>query len=363
MRQVKPFFFIVFIAIVWSCQNSNKIKVSPLENLKQVDSLLSEIAEKPQLFTAPSDKQTKVTGQQGTVIHVDPNKLETIDGTPPGESISIELIEMTDNKSLTLNNAQTVSGGRLLVTGGAYYLNMTSDGKQLKMKQGKGMEVEFPKLTEDEMSLFFGSRDSIGQINWIQANQSFKSKNLQKPQKPESGKAKKKESNDEIKSLLSYIKAKQDRPLTPEEIEERKRGEKEYERLKRNYEIASKTYESVELLNFGWINCDRFLNDQGPMTDIRLLVNDDSLSGAKIYAVFSDINSVMIANYWKGMQDTASLRNIPIGRELTIFAITVKNETPYLFEKAIKTEAEQQIQIEFEVTTQKEIEEKIQKIK
>ena len=46
------------------------------------------------------------------------------------------------------------------------------------MKQGKGLEVEFPKLTDDEMGFFLGERDSLGQMNWIQAEQNFKSKDL-----------------------------------------------------------------------------------------------------------------------------------------------------------------------------------------
>ena len=362
MKQIISIFLIVIIIAFWGCTSDKKNQINPLDNLKRVDNLLAEIAETPQILTIPSNSDTKVTGKKGTVIHVNPNQLETVDGTPLGENIQIELIEMTNKTSLLFNNAPTVSNGKLLVTGGAYYLNMSSGGRQLRIKGSKGIKVEFPRLTDDKMSLFLGTRDSIGQINWIQAKQNFKDKKLQKPKKPELEKVKKQKTGNEIESLLSYIKDKQETPLTQKELDEFKRREKEYERLSKEYETASKTYESIELLNFGWINCDRFLNDPSPKTNIQLLVNNDSLSGARMYAVFSDIRSMMTADYWRGMQDTVSFKNVPIGKKITIIALSAKNRTPYIFEKTINTEMGQRVEIEFRATTQKEVQKRIQEI-
>ena len=355
--------FIIAVIILTGCkadsesevENKEPIKINPLDRLGQVDRLLSELSEKPQQFEVPSNRETEVFGAKGTLIHMDPNRLETIDGTPLGDKIQIELLEMTDNSNMLLNNTQTVSNGQILVTGGAYYLNMTSDEKQLKMKQGKGLEVEFPKLTDDEMGFFLGERDSLGQMNWIQAEQNFKSKDLEVPEKPKPKKITKKETYSEIASIFGHIDGKEAEPLTQEQIEE-------FERQKREYETASKTYESVELMNFGWINCDRFLNDPSLKTDIHLLVNNDSLSGARIYAVFNDINSIMTENYWQGMKDTASFKNIPIGKELKIIALSAKNETPFIFETTINTETDKQVKIEFMATTQAEIKEKMKRI-
>ena len=135
--------FIIAVIILTGCkadsesevENKEPIKINPLDRLGQVDRLLSELSEKPQQFEVPSNRETEVFGAKGTLIHVDPNRLETIDGTPLGDKIQIELLEMTDNSNMLLNNTQTVSNGQILVTGGAYHLNMTSDEKQLKMKQ------------------------------------------------------------------------------------------------------------------------------------------------------------------------------------------------------------------------------------
>jgi hypothetical protein len=330
MKQKTLILSIIVATIFIGCNNDQekKVKINPLNELEQVDNLLSEIAEKPQQLTAPSDKATNVKGAKGTTIHVDPNRLETVDGSPLGDDIQIELLEMTDNSSMLLNNTQTVSNGQILVTGGAYYLNMTSDGKQLKIKKEKGLEVEFPKLTDDEMDLFLGERDSLNQINWIETDQQFEAKEVDLE-----------ESQGALMEQLSDTASNENLSET---------------------EIA--TYEAVELMNFGWINCDRFWNDPSPKTDIQLLVNNDSLAGARIYAVFKDINSIMTEKYWRSRKDTAAFRNIPVGKELTIIALSANNETPYVFETTINTETDKQIQIEFIETTQADIKEKMKRM-
>jgi hypothetical protein len=369
MNQKTILLSILVAAILIGCNNGQdkKVQINPLDQLKQVDNLLAEISEKLQQLSAPSDKATTVTGAKGTVIHVDPNRLETVDGSPLGDKIQIELLEMTDNSSMLLNNTQTVSNRKILVTGGAYYLNMTSDGKQLKMKQGKGLEVEFPKLTEDEMGLFLGERDSLGQMNWISTNQTFENK------------------KDSSFALLLWggrdtVLLDSSEALSNNTLEDyypeftlaipTTMNQLSNEQIKRYREALNDTtrqtyraiYEAVKLMNFGWINCDRFWNDPNPKTDIKLLVNNDSLSGARFYAVFKDINSIMTEYYWKSRTDTAAFRNIPIGKELTIIALSAKDETPYVFEKTINTETDKQVQIEFMATTKADIMEKMKRM-
>lgn len=384
MKQ-KTLIISIFAAFVlFGCQNESskqersnqneqteKVRINPLKELEQVDNLLSEITEKPQKLTAPSDKKTTATGAKGTIIHVDPNRLETVDGSPLGDDIQIELLEMTNNASMLLNNAQTVSNGKILVTGGAYYLNMTSDGKQLKMKQGIGLEVEFPKLTEDEMGLFLGERDSLGQVNWIPTEDRFNPKNIEDAEEPE-----KPIKHEEVEELaivrIEYLDYMDDTVAAPKKVNKEDVSEAEYkeylkkvqvyEELKKEIEYQRQTYQAVELMNFGWINCDRFYNDPSPKTDIQLVVNNDSLQGARFFAVFKDIRSVMTECYYKGRKENASFRNIPEGKELTIIALSAKDKTPYVFETTINTETAKKVQIKFMETTQAAIKDRIKRM-
>ena len=77
------YILLVLIAVcLFACDNKQEEKVNPLEALKEVDKLISELADKPQKLTTTTQKKTIVVGKEGTRIHVDPNQLETVDGTP-----------------------------------------------------------------------------------------------------------------------------------------------------------------------------------------------------------------------------------------------------------------------------------------
>ena len=135
-----------------------------------------------QSFTVSSSKPAQVKGKKGTTVFINPSDLETVDGKSVGNNIQIELKELTNQQQLLRTNAQTVSNGQLLVSGGAYYINMTSDGQQLKLKDGKSLNVAFPKLSDTEMALFYGQRDSLGKINWQKANETLTAKQQIVPQ-------------------------------------------------------------------------------------------------------------------------------------------------------------------------------------
>lgn len=375
---------IVLVTILISCknkQNSNNstdtrlsktISIKPLEQLSLVDKLLTDLAEKPQQLSTASNKPTKVKGKKGTIIHINPNELETIDGSPFGNTIQIELLELTNNSSLIWNNTQTVSNGEILITGGAYYINMTSNGKQLKIKEEKGLKVEFPKLTENEMGFFLGEKDSLGQINWIQTKEKFISKKFTRIKKPKKPVA---EQSSEI-DVLDFNPKAPDTTLTikrPKKVEQNqvsskayKKYLKELEKYKKTMnqiEYQKKTYQAVKLLNFGWINCDRFYDNQNPKTNIELTVNNDSIIGTRIFAIFKDINSIMTTQYWKGQKSKPIFKNIPNNTEVTILAVSIVGKTPLFFEKRINTSEENQININFVKTTQNEIKEKINNLK
>jgi hypothetical protein len=82
---------------------------------------------------------------------------------------------------------------------------------------------------------------------------------------------------------------------------------------------------------FGWINCDRFLDDSTQKTELWVKSIDEGES--KVMAVFEDMNSVMQGQ--KGANGY-SFPNIPIGRPIRLIAIGYKNGKPLLSTKNIK---------------------------
>lgn len=347
-------FLFILIAIVLIEACNKPATLSPITAIEQMDSVYNTIAPPAQQFIISSTKASKIEGAEGTIIHLDPKNLETIDGSPLGQTIQVELLEITNKSSLLLQNASTTAGNQILVSGGAYYLNMTSEGKQLRIIEGKEVEVEFPKLTNNEMELFIGQRDSLGQLDWKATSQKFKSKTLKKPIAPSSQQTIEVDGQNEIEQILGYIGDGYD-TLSKERIEA-------YQRKKKAYEKALETYEAIQLTNFGWINCDRFLEDPNPKTDIQLAIKNDSLSFARVHAIFEDINSIMTEYYFSANKEVSRFRNIPINRKITILAISMKNNQTFIADTTIITKEDQIVAFSFQATTTAALQKRIKEM-
>jgi hypothetical protein len=124
-----------------------------------------------QTFTAAPLKVSVITGKKGLRVTVNPTVLEKEDGTTIDGNITIIMIELTSSEDLFKANAATISNGKLLVSGGSYFIGMECNGQKLKIKKGGCLKIEFPKLKNSEMELFYGNRDTTGLMNWIKAEQ------------------------------------------------------------------------------------------------------------------------------------------------------------------------------------------------
>ncbi len=314
--------------------------------IEKVNGSLKQYEEPSQLFKVSTDKATQVNGKQGTKISINPANLLTENGQPLGKSIEVELKELTNQEQLLRANAQTTSNGQLLVSGGAYYINLTSEGQQLKLKDGKTLSVEFPKLSTAKMSLFYGQRDSLGQLNWQQAKQMFESRSKQKITSTET----KDTSIGELDAILKYIESESKRPLTAEE-------KKQLEEQKKNNLVAENIYKAIQLNQFGWINCDRFY-DIPNKTDLLFTFTDkDSIVSANIYLVFKDINSVMQTCYFNfaDREFNSGFQNIPIGAKTQLIAFSIKNGKTYTYKSELTLKANETIQLTLKETEQSQV--------
>jgi hypothetical protein len=247
-------FFISICFLICSCNYSKTTKDTADQNnsandkadFTKLNDSLKKYEEPSQIIKVSADKPSVLTGRKGTKIFIDPEDLVTESGKPLGQNIEVELKELTNQWQLLRTNAQTVSDGKLLVSGGAYFIGITSNGEQLKLKEGKTLNVQFPKLSDKEMSLFYGQRNEIGQINWKQATETFKTSQLPVQQKTDTIRKRK----SDIDAILDYV----DSGYNPSP-EEKERNIKQH----KNYVVSQRVYDAVGISKFGWINCDRFL--------------------------------------------------------------------------------------------------------
>lgn len=127
-----------------------------------------------QYFTVPAKKATIVTATGGLRITISPGALETEGGLPVNGKINVKVIELTNSFDLFKSNAATMSNGRILASGGSYYIGMESNGRKLRIKKGRAMQVDFPLLAKDKMELFYGERNNENNMNWQPAGLGLK---------------------------------------------------------------------------------------------------------------------------------------------------------------------------------------------
>ncbi len=311
--------------------------------ISKLNSLIKKFEEPSQTFNVPSDKPSVVKGKAGTKIKVNPADLAAEDGQPLGKNIEVELKELTNPSQLLKSNAATMSDGKLLISGGAYYINMTSDGRQLKIKDNSSLDVEFPKLSDDEMALFKGKRDSLGQMNWNVTSEKF-AQPVTKQKVARSAAKADSTSSSGIGSIIEFLKEGKEVEYTKDE--------------KKQMELQSKMYDAVKINSFGWINCDKF-TDFPDKTNLAINIEpSDSLSSANLFLVFNDINSLMQSYYYEYNNRTYNegFKNIPVGRTVRLIAYSVKNEKIFTCSLEIKIKQKENITLDFKPTSDADFE-------
>jgi len=313
--------FIVTAFALTGCNNqqqqmetsdNNPVQADPKHEFVKLDEFLRKFDEPSQTFKEPTNKLIKVKGKQGTIIYINPSDLEAENGQPLGKDVEIELKELSNQQQLLRANAQTVSDGQLLVSGGACFINVTSAGQKVKLKEGKTYSVVFPKLSDDEMSLFYGQRDSTEKMNWKEADQKFVIE---------------KSATDSSHTYETLIVMGKDttRQTTNVNI-----SEEERQKLLRDYKVSGRIYSPVELNQFGWINCDRFFKKGEIKTTLQFEITNkvEDVNYARVTLIFKDIKSIMQSGYYfyDGKIEGNTFENIPVGMKIKFLAVSYQHE-------------------------------------
>ncbi|HRG53447.1 MAG TPA: hypothetical protein PLL00_11475 [Bacteroidia bacterium] len=276
--------------------------------------------EPSQFYTVPANEIKDITGKEGTVISVNPDDLTTLTNQSVDKAIEVELKELVSQQQLLKTNAQTMCNGKQLVSGGAYYINLKSDGQPVKLKPGKSLSVKFPKFTEEPMGLFSGYRDSLGQMQWKQRNQTFK--------KGGPTDAWRDTRNVRIESegdVLQFDTIAKRKPKQETKAEVQKK------------EAYDKLYTAMDIQNLGWINCDRFYNVTDKTTVSIKISNTTPVSFVSIYLIFDAINSIVQTHYGAVQKEVSNpgFENIPVGAKARLVAFSLKGDKMMAYEAPV----------------------------
>jgi hypothetical protein len=172
-----------------ACHSKKNITEQPVANsnhpakfnssvtIDNPDDIKPLLVDAPQIFTVPAKTIKKIEAKKGLRVTVNTNNLETTDGQDVSGDIQVSIKEMSKASDMIANNCPTVADGKMLVSDGAYYVGMTCNGKQLQIKKGKSLQMEFPRFSEDGMELFYGERNNDGTMNWKPLNKKLETTN------------------------------------------------------------------------------------------------------------------------------------------------------------------------------------------
>ncbi|MEO7523108.1 MAG: hypothetical protein ABIT58_03395, partial [Ferruginibacter sp.] len=299
--------------------------------------------------------------------------------------IKLSIIELTNVHDLFKCNAATVSDGKLLASGGSYFIGMENGGVKLSIKNGKQIQASFPCLKKDDMELFYGQRNESSDMNWKVANVSFRQQYetmgfseldiREKTTNPLELIAQPRiyKSLDEavyyynkrmtVQNLVGILNKNEprvylqtisywpknlptDRELDTNYLVQLYGPRKQYllksckqeEQLKAAVEkwqpktIAGqiqKNYAPTALTSLGWINCDRFYkNNQRVETEVELPYAFSKIH-VEYFILFKSFNGLISGKADLEKMVKFTLADMPSGEEITLIAFTKKNGIIY----------------------------------
>lgn len=252
-----------------------------------------------QTFKVSPKKEIVINGEKGTTIRIPENAFVDTKGVTVTGEITIELLEIYTKSDMILNNIQTTSNQKLLETRGMIYIRAISKNIEVGLKKDEFYTIEFPtKNKQKDMNIFYGDTTSHN-INWQQANNNFRS---------------------------------------------------DYTYIENQKELNKYIFNSTE---FGWINCDRFVN-QTETTD--LIVNTTDTLGVNFCLVFKSINSVMNVSDRNGV---IKFYNVPVGQTATLVAFKRTSQETFYSSKTVNFQKNQSVEIALEKLTDKEFKDRI----
>jgi hypothetical protein len=235
---------------------------APASMPPQLGKVLEDLREPEQRKVVSGTKPSVVKGKAGTRIEVNPADLQTVSGKPVTAEIEVELVELMNAGSMVGWNSQTVSDGKLLSSGGSFFIGMKSGGEELELREGKSLTVVFPQPSRKGMELFAGQRNEDGTMNWTALGQPLKEERTvdrsANPSREMVDSTRRKGSND-VDDVMAFIGSHQ---LSPEEDSIFKAGKKAEDENWKKRQRLEKSLKPVTVGFLGWYNLDKFWDEQ-----------------------------------------------------------------------------------------------------
>ncbi|MEI7596772.1 MAG: hypothetical protein WCK02_13560 [Bacteroidota bacterium] len=273
--------------------------------------LKNHYPDKPsQFFVIDPTKDTLITGNEGTKLFFGAGSLMS------KEKVQIELKEFYTMSDYLKSDLPTISNGEMIQTGGVIYLNATQESnskQQVKINPDKGVDVDFTIGKADpDMQVFIKDTRSPNSMNWVLPPQTKIIWEMTETTLDTKGNI--------ISEKKFNSKAEWEAHLKAEENEKKQEIERQEARVK----FQSK----LNIVNLGFINCDKFFNE--PMIQYEIAI--DAKIKADYYLVYKDVRGVMCAQI---ENNKAVFGSVPSNKQAILIAVAIIDKQAYYFESPI----------------------------
>ena len=250
-------------------------KLVTLPTTFNIEKLANELSKTSDKNVFDAELGGKITTPEDVTVNIPANACVTKTNQPCTGKIDIEILFLKTKGELIANDKPTTSGGKLLISGGVVKIMASQSGQEVKIASGKSLKIRFKNASPDpNMRFFEGKTDGRFKFDWVQIIGT---------------------GSQNIANVTTW-------------------ADSTLNRENRGYEIVTD--------RFGWINCDKFSDDQNLTNKFSVALPDTFTNrNTSVYIVFKDINSVVklegnpstkqfsIPNGYKG---------IPIGRNVIV---------------------------------------------
>lgn len=139
------------------------------EHYSSLENFYKRTALPYQLFTIASNRDTTITGAQGTKLVIKANSfVDALNQSATGQ-ITIKLKECYTVEDMLREGLTTMANDKILESGGMIYIEARAGEKQLKLKKFEEIEMYNPLpevMADTNMFVFYGKNSASGNINW-----------------------------------------------------------------------------------------------------------------------------------------------------------------------------------------------------
>lgn len=275
---------ILSLFAILGCYKEDVQAISSSKKQSTLTDLFKNIGPPMQSFSIPAGQLKTIVGEKGTNITFYPNSFKKKDGTIlTSGSVTVVLQEMLTGPEMLLAGKTTTSNGKILISGGQFFINATFNNAQLPINQDAKPLAKIPtSQNSTEMNLF---RGNIKASDTIQGD-----------------------------TIINW-----------EIVKDTVRQDLDTIYLDYNYSFG---FES-----FGYFNCDRYYDSTSPRTEIKVKTPQgfDHIN-TQIYVYFKSINSVIKLEGFDKTNQTFFINHAtaPIGLNVTIVIVSKKDNKHYL---------------------------------